>query len=732
MVERRGTGTTNHVGAGGDGGRTEAAAVASAEAKLPLVEFLHASLDLDTCAKRALDWLAEHVGVEQSLILASDVDPTKLIGIAERGLGGAGSEFVVDLAEPNTSLVRALEASGPKYFPTSRRQPYTPLRDCNFWTIPLRGEDAEEDARAMMVVAWPEFDLPDDITWVAAILGKQVERLRSFQVLAESRFGRERRLLFNVINVVTDPILLTDPEGKLIIANARAEKLFTAPGESSEGRRRAVALNNMLFSSALSSAAIGAHAEADGPGEPRVGRYELLLVDPIEGEDLLFELLSTPVKDPKEGTGVVSILRNITDLGRASEELRESYRKLRQTQQEIQAERHWLELIIDTVVDPIVVTDAAGDVLLMNDPAEKIFQVRSNAGVEEQRRVRANDAHFSSFVSNLLFSGTELRYRGEIGLIEPQEGRVLPVEAVAGKILSEKGELTAVVTILHDRTEEYEKAQLYEELQESYREVEKKVDTATAELARQNELLRQQALELEQASNLKSLFLANMSHEFRTPLNAILGYTHMLLHGVSGEMTAPQQKSLQRVDSNARHLLSIINEILDITRIEAGRMPLHLGEVRLKELVAEVMSELEPIIARSGVKVTSKVHKGTPAILSDRQKLKQIVLNLLGNALKFTPRGSVTVTCSPAPSEKAVRIVVKDTGIGIPAGERDKVFEDFRQVDNSPTRQYGGTGLGLSIVRRLVSMLEGRIVLTSEVGEGSTFTVTVPRRIKRR
>src|SRR3979411_2306193 len=152
---------------------------------------------------------------------------------------------------------------------------------------------------------------------------------------------------------------------------------------------------------------------------------------------------------------------------------------------------------------------------------------------------------------------------GEIGLSDPKTGEAMPVEAIAGKISSEQGELTAVVTILHDRREAIEKAKLYEQLKQASDELERKIQAATADIAQQNELLRRQAIELEQASELKSQFLANMSHEFRTPLNAILGYTSMLLQGVNGELSPPQKRNLGRVDSNAKHLLNIINDLLD-------------------------------------------------------------------------------------------------------------------------------------------------------------------------
>src|SRR6476619_6729148 len=291
----------------------------------------------------------------------------------------------------------------------------------------------------------------------------------------------------------------------------------------------------MLFSAALSTSDVTHTALA---------RRELLLVDPLEGSDLLFELLSSRAKDERQGTCVVSILRNITDLARAREEIEESYRTLRLAQADVRDERHRLDLIIDSVADPILVTDQEGDMVLLNAPAERLFNVPPPSTEAMQRRVRANGANLTSFVSNVLTVTGEQRYRGEIQLSDPATGRALPVEGVAGTILSEQGELMWVVTILHDLTEALEKRRLAAQL-------EIKVQAATAELAQQNELLRRQHIALEQASALKSQFLANMSHEFRTPLNAILGYTHMLLHGVTGPVSDQQRKSLTRIDSNS-------------------------------------------------------------------------------------------------------------------------------------------------------------------------------------
>jgi PAS domain S-box-containing protein len=694
-------------------------------ARLELLEYyLVHHEDLVRCASATLEWLARHAGVRRSACLAVDSEANVLVGVAGYGVSGDDvGLFSWPLTDTRDPLVASLSAPGPRTFKAARTNGHaatTPLGSGGFTAIPLRGvRDSDEGAIGLLLVRHGGWSVAD-VTWAANVLGQKIEQIRGRGSLAEEvrKLRRERALFFTIINAVTDPILLTDTEGRLIVANSRAEKLFAATEEESEGRRRAVELNNMLFSAALSRTAV------DVPSEAR----ELLLVDPSDGSDLLFEVLSTTVEDPREGTGVVSVLRNITDLRRATEQIEENYQKLRIAEAAARTERDRLNLIIDSVADPIIVTDQGGGTMLMNAPAEELFTLLPEAGSIAQRHVQANDAHFSSFISGLLLGETgpgEIR-RGELGLLNPNTGEPVPVEAIAGKVLSETGELTAVVTILHDRREALERARLYEQLKVASDELQARVQAATAELATQNELLRRQAIELEQASRLKSQFLANMSHEFRTPLNAILGYTHMLLQGVAGELLPAVKRQLQRIDSNGRHLLTIINEILDITRIEAGKMPMQLSEFNLNELVPEVMAELDPVVARSKLTVSPRLSPGVPVVFSDRQKVKQIVVNLLSNALKFTHQGGIEIAVGLQHERKTATITVADTGIGIAQEHHEKIFEDFRQVDDSPSRQYGGTGLGLAICRRLASALGGRISLDSEIGRGSTFTLTIP------
>jgi signal transduction histidine kinase len=693
-------------------------------AHLRLLEGFLSRTELADCAQFALQWLAAELCVERSMCLVRPLRERTFVTVAARGLpSSVTTTFVVSLDDWANPLVDALNARRSAYFHASqsssnrRNRPTTPFQNLAFHVIPVGVSGVAEDTFGLLLLAGVS-QIARELDWFIAVFGQKLHPILSQQALTERdrKQGRERALLYGIINAVTDPILLTDTEGRLLTANARALTLFTASEEESEGRRGAVRMNNMLLSSALSSKAIE---------ETGAARRELLLVNPVDGSDLLFELLSTVTEDPRHGTGVVSILRNVSDLRRASEQIEENYRKLRLAEANARAESDRLNLIIDSVADPIVVTDAGGATSMMNEPAERLFTLPPQASSAEQRSVQANDAQFSSFIAGMLVSADRRRV-GEIALTDPKTGQAMPVEAIAGKILSERGELTTVVTILHDRREAIEKARLYERLKQASDELERKIQAATADIAQQNETLRRQAIELEQASELKSQFLANMSHEFRTPLNAMLGYTSMLLQGVAGPIEAPVKRQLNRIQSNGGHLLAIINEILDISRIEAGRMPVQLSTFNLGDLIAEVRAEVEPIIIRSKLSMTSSLDKDLRPIRTDRRKLKQIILNLLGNALKFTHQGGVAISARRMPGERAVAISVTDTGIGIAPGDQEKIFEDFRQLDNSPTRAYGGTGLGLSICRRLAQMLNGRLTVESQPGEGSNFTLTLP------
>ncbi|MEW6067986.1 MAG: response regulator [Nitrospirota bacterium] len=246
-------------------------------------------------------------------------------------------------------------------------------------------------------------------------------------------------------------------------------------------------------------------------------------------------------------------------------------------------------------------------------------------------------------------------------------------------------------------------------------------------------LLERANKELRQLDKLKSTFLANMSHELRTPMNAIIGYTDLLLDRVDGPLNEEQEKSLKKVVSNARHLLQLINDVLDVSKIESGKIELQQKEIDLKRLIESIIPTFEPMIKQKGLILTINLDKNMPIVYGDEDKIKQIFINLLSNAIKFTHKGGINILSKP--SERGIRsgdapifaeICIEDSGIGIKEEDIGKIFDKFTQVDTTTIRQYEGTGLGLNIARGLVALHKGMIWVTSKLGEGSKFCFTLP------
>ncbi|HET7874514.1 MAG TPA: HAMP domain-containing sensor histidine kinase, partial [Methylomirabilota bacterium] len=226
-----------------------------------------------------------------------------------------------------------------------------------------------------------------------------------------------------------------------------------------------------------------------------------------------------------------------------------------------------------------------------------------------------------------------------------------------------------------------------------------------------------------------SQFLANMSHELRTPLNAILGYTELLLDGIYGEVPGKARETMERIDKSGRHLLGLINDVLDLSKIEAGQLTLSLADYSLREVVHTVSTAMEPLAAEKRLRLKVSVAPDLPVGRGDERRLSQALLNLVGNAIKFTEAGEVGLEARV--SGGAFLVSVSDTGPGIAPQDQERIFEEFQQVDASNTRKKGGTGLGLGITKRIIELHGGRIWVESAVGKGSTFSFTLPVRVER-
>jgi signal transduction histidine kinase len=229
------------------------------------------------------------------------------------------------------------------------------------------------------------------------------------------------------------------------------------------------------------------------------------------------------------------------------------------------------------------------------------------------------------------------------------------------------------------------------------------------------------------ASEHKSQFFANMSHELRTPLNAVLGYTELLADGLYGEIPERAKHVLQRVQINGTHLLALINDVLDLSKIDAGELRLELEEYSLGTLIETVVAQAGSLAEAKRLSLANNVADGLPKGAGDERRLSQVLLNIVSNAIKFTEHGSVTISASSA--NGMFEIAIRDTGPGIAPEDQARIFQAFQQVDNSNTRKKSGTGLGLSISRRLIEMHGGTIEVESTVGVGSAFYVRVPVRV---
>ncbi len=247
------------------------------------------------------------------------------------------------------------------------------------------------------------------------------------------------------------------------------------------------------------------------------------------------------------------------------------------------------------------------------------------------------------------------------------------------------------------------------------------------ELERQQQQIRLQNIQLQKSYNLKSEFLATMSHELRTPMNAIMGFSQLLLRQYPAPLSQQQQNLVERILNNSKNLLDMINEMLDFSKIEAGKLELKPQKFALNSLIQLTVEELRSLAVQKQLDLETDINLTDTYLLQDSNFIKRTIINLLSNAIKFTESGTITVKVWEI-DEKKIAISVIDTGMGIAPEDCDKIFQAFRQADQSFTRQHSGTGLGLAITQSLVTMMGGKITLNSELGKGSTFTIEIPRK----
>jgi PAS domain S-box-containing protein len=507
---------------------------------------------------------------------------------------------------------------------------------------------------------------------VAAASSVQNERLMA----TISKLQRERQWVESIMKSVADPIVLTNLDNEILLQNRRAEELFSGSKDAGEGKRRALKMNDLLFSAYLSSAAVSS---------TEIVQRDITLVDPIEGSDIHFEVISTAALNARgERLGLVSIFRDVTDLREANEELARNFIKLQQAESEARRERDRLDLIIENVGHPVAVCDANGNFMLFNARAERLFQ--QNEGAVRRgsaAAVRANTVKLTSFISTLA-SASETDRQAEIELIDPETGAGLPMEITAGEVVDAKGQVTAVVSVLHDLSE--------------IRELERR-------------RVEQQLFESEKLAAVGRL-AASIAHEVNNPLEAIKNSLYLLQTSkdetVSTRFLEVARKETERVSHIIRQMLGF------------ARRSGEVEWVNVNQLLEETLVLIEKKLRQSKIEVGREFDAHLPAVRARADQLRQVFLNLILNAQQaIEGAGEIRIkTSRHAQSlQPSISVEISDTGYGISEDDLARIFEPFF------SKRQKGTGLGLWVTQDIVRQHGGRIEVASAKGQGTTFNV---------
>jgi len=507
---------------------------------------------------------------------------------------------------------------------------------------------------------------------IVASLATHQERL----VSTVTKLQRERQWIESIMKSVADPIVLTDLDNEILLQNRRAEELFSGSANAGEGKRRALKMNDLLFSAYLSSATVSSS---------EVIQRDITLVDPIEGSDIHFEVISTPAANARgEPLGLVSIFRDVTDLREANEELARNFVKLTQAEAESRRERDRLDLIIENVGHPIVVCDSSGNFILFNRRAELLFQETDSFKSSAAAAVRTNAVKLTSFISTLA-SASETGRQAEIELIDPEDNRSLPMEITAREVLDATGQVTAVVSILHDLTE--------------IRELERR-------------RVEQQLFESEKLAAVGRL-AASIAHEVNNPLEAIKNALYLL------QSTGDEKNTrfLEIARKETERVSHIIRQMLGF-----ARRPGEVDWVDINQLLEETLVLMEKKMRQLKIRITRSFDEELPRIRARADQLRQVFLNLIINAQQAI-EGDGEIVISTSRYEQALQpsIVVQlsDSGIGIAEDDLARIFDPFFSTGKK------GTGLGLWVTQDIVRQHGGRIEVSSEVGRGTVFSIVL-------
>jgi PAS domain S-box-containing protein len=413
-------------------------------------------------------------------------------------------------------------------------------------------------------------------------------------------------------------------------------------------------------------------------------------------------------QSPVEGGGVVTAISDISNLKEKEENLQAQNDELQQIQKDLKESEQRIAKIIQSSPDGIITIDKHGVIDTFSDSAEQIFGYYSDEIVGKNVKILMpksialeHDYYLEKYVP-----GGKSTVVGKKRIVDGvrNDGSIFPLEVSVEEIWL--GDEVIFIGLMQDITERIE-------------------------MEREMKAAREQA---EQASQTKSAFLANMSHELRTPMNAIIGYSEMLAEDAEDEGLDDMLEDLNKISAAGKHLLSLINDVLDLSKVEAGKMEMFLETFLVAEMAKDVSNTAVSLIEKNNNKLELAVAEDVGEMHADMTKIRQLLFNLISNAAKFTKEGTITLEASREIRDAVpwIRFAVSDTGIGIPEDKLDHIFQEFSQADDSTTKEYGGTGLGLALTKRFCEMMGGSIKVESKIGVGSSFIITLPAVVEKK
>jgi PAS domain S-box-containing protein len=646
-----------------------------------------------------LDDIVRGLGYDKAVVLVYDESIASL-----RGLFGwnvtdeQARRLVVGVAGSDDPLVVALRTGAPQRVDpidgvTPDPNVAATLADMGiggFVAAPLRSATGRSDGpRAVVLLSRKEGIRDADLERLvpfARQASAALTREQDVQVLrrASESHAVEKEWLWWMVNSVADPVLVTDPQNDILHLNRRAEHLFRSSDEDSAGKRRAVWMNNFLFTAALSAWNLDTASRATN--------REVTLVDPVEGTELIYEVITMPALNHRIGErGVVSVLKDVTDIRHMTEELARSAERIQTADLQIRAERDRLDLVLRSVPNPIIVVDDDNEIITLNAAAQRLFAPTHDSGRRDQIAL-ANDARFTSFLSQLRLEPSTTK-RGEVMLTDPVTEEHLEMEVTAADVRGPHGSVVATVSAMQDvgRLRELERRRLEQVLFDTEKLA------ATGRLA------------------------ASIAHEINNPLEAVQNSLYLLSRSVPEG--APERSFLDVATRETQRMSRILRQMLGFYRPTTAMAPTDVNA-----LVIEAETLVAKRLREQGVRIEKELQPTLPLVRASADQLKQVLLNLFLNATEAMPSGGRLIVTTQAgggdfdaQSPDVVRVDVRDTGTGINEEAMARIFEPFFS-----TKMEKGTGLGLWVSHGIVQAHGGTLKVRSRSGQGTTFTITLP------